>query len=68
VISAIEYAVDGGEWRPATPDDDLLDQREEAFTVRLPKTLAPGPHVVNVRAWDQADNVGSARIEIRTGK
>jgi outer membrane protein assembly factor BamB len=68
VISAIEYAVDGGEWRPATPDTDLLDEREEAFTVRLQSTLAPGPHVVNVRAWDQSDNVGSARIEIRTGK
>jgi outer membrane protein assembly factor BamB len=68
VISAIEYAVDGGEWRPAAPEDDLLDDREEAFTARVPKTLAPGPHIVNVRAWDQADNVGSARIEIRIAK
>jgi outer membrane protein assembly factor BamB len=68
VITAIEYAVDGGEWRPASPDDKLLDERDEAFTIALPKSLSPAPHIVNVRAWDQADNVGSARIELATGK
>jgi outer membrane protein assembly factor BamB len=68
VISAIEFAVDGGEWRPAQPDDGLLDERDEAFTIGLSKALAPGPHIINVRAWDSADNVGSARIEIRVGK
>jgi hypothetical protein len=65
VISAIEFAVDGGEWRPAQPDDGLLDERDEAFTVVLPKSLRAGPHLINVRAWDSADNVGSARVEIR---
>jgi hypothetical protein len=68
VISAIEFAVDGGEWRPAQPDDGLLDERDEAFTIQVPKLLAPGPHIINVRAWDSADNVGSARVEIRAGK
>jgi len=68
VISAIEFAVDGGEWRPSQPDDGLLDERDEAFTIRLPKSLLPGPHILNVRAWDSADNVGSARIEIRAGQ
>jgi outer membrane protein assembly factor BamB len=68
VISAIEYAIDGGEWRPASPDDKLLDERDEAFTITLPKSLEPAPHIVNVRAWDQVDNVGSSRIELRTGK
>ena len=71
VISAIEFAVDGGDWRPAQPDDGLLDERDEAFTIQLPKSLAKllasGPHILNVRAWDSADNVGSARIEIRAG-
>ena len=65
VISAIEYAVDGGEWRPVQADDGLLDERDEAFTIRLPGAVTPGPHIVNVRAWDTTDNVGSARIEIR---
>ena len=68
VLSAIEFAVDGGEWRPAQPDDGLLDERDEAFTIHLPRSLAPGPHITNVRAWDSADNVGSARIEIRVGR
>lgn len=68
VIATIEYAVDGGEWRPASPDDNLLDERDEAFTISLPKSLSPGPHIVNVRAWDQADNVGSSRIELNTRK
>ena len=68
VISAIEFAVDGSEWRPAQADDGLLDERDEAFTVTLPKSLTPGPHIINVRAWDSADNVGSARIEFRVGK
>ena len=67
VITGIEYAVDGGEWRPAQPDDGVLDERDEAFALRLPKSVAPGPHIVNVRAWDSADNVGSARLEIRLG-
>jgi outer membrane protein assembly factor BamB len=65
VISTIEYAVDGGDWRPALADDGLLDEREERFTVRLPKSVTAGPHVVNVRAWDAADNVGTARIELK---
>jgi hypothetical protein len=64
VISAIEYAIDGGEWRPVQADDGLLDEHDEGFTIRLPKPVAPGPRIVNVRAWDSADNVGTARIEI----
>jgi hypothetical protein len=68
IITTLEYLIDNTDWRPATPDDKLLDERDEAFTVHLPKSLTPGPHIVNVRAWDQADNVGAARIEIRTGK
>lgn len=68
IITTVEYLIDNSEWRPATPDDRLLDERDESFTMRLPKSLAPGPHIVNVRAWDQADNVGAARIEIRTGQ
>lgn len=65
LITTIEYLIDDTDWRPATPDDKVIDERDEAFTVHLPKALGPGPHIVNVRAWDQADNVGAARIEIK---
>jgi hypothetical protein len=68
IITTLEYLIDNTDWRPVAPDDKLLDERDEAFTVHLPKALVPGPHIVNVRAWDQADNVGAARIEIKTGK
>ncbi len=68
VVSTIEFAVDGGDWRPAQPDDGVLDEREEGFRAALPESLAPGLHIVNVRAWDSADNVGSARIEVRVQK
>jgi hypothetical protein len=64
VVTGIEYAIDGQEWRPATPADGLLDQRNESFTLRLPANLAKGPHVVNVRAWDSADNLGAARLQV----
>jgi outer membrane protein assembly factor BamB len=66
-ITQIEYSVDGNEWRPAAPTDGILDQRAESFSLKLP-TLAPGPHVVTVRAFDAADNVGSARVIVQIGK
>lgn len=68
VISQIEYAIDGNEWRPATPDDGILDEASEAFSIRLPSSLAPGPHIINVRAWDSADNLGTARIQVQIGR
>jgi outer membrane protein assembly factor BamB len=66
-ISQIEFSIDGNEWRPASAADGILDQRMETFTLRLP-TLTPGPHVVTVRAFDAADNVGSARVIVQIPK
>jgi hypothetical protein len=68
VISQIEYAIDGNEWRPATPDDGILDETSEPFSIRLPGSLSPGPHIINVRAWDSADNLGTARIQVQIGR
>lgn len=68
VIALVEYSVDGGDWRPVQPLDGLYDQRDEDFTIPLPKSLEAGPHIMNVRAFDSADNIGTARAEIRTGK
>jgi len=62
-ITEIEYAVDGGEWRPVAPADGVFDDPNEPFAFRLP-ALAPGAHAVTVRAWDRADNVGSAGITV----
>jgi hypothetical protein len=64
VITAVDYSIDGEDWRPASPSDGLWDQRTEAFAVHLPASVGKGPHVVNVRALDAADNGGSGRIEV----
>jgi hypothetical protein len=64
VITAVDYSIDGEDWRPVSPSDGLWDQRAEGFALRLPATVAKGPHVVNVRALDGADNGGTGRIEV----
>ncbi len=63
VITQVEFSVDGDEWRPASPKDHILDERDEPFSIKLPR-LSPGPHIVTVRAWDSADNLGSARLQV----
>jgi hypothetical protein len=68
ILTAIEYSVDGGEWFPVQPDDGLLDQRDEKFSIVLSATLLGAPHVINVRAYDQANNQGVARLEIRSAR
>jgi hypothetical protein len=63
-ITALEFSVDGGEWRELSPADGLCDDLVETFTLRLP-ALTPGPHAVTVRAWDSGDNVGAAATTVR---
>ncbi|MEC7520733.1 MAG: hypothetical protein VYE22_12745 [Myxococcota bacterium] len=63
-ITRLELAVDGGDWTPIFPDDDLFDTRREAFTVDL-SSLDPGLHIVAVRATDAGGNVGSAEAQIQ---
>lgn len=66
-ITQIEYSIDGQEWRPVGTKDGLLDERTESFSFKLPK-LPSGPHVVTVRAYDDADNIGTANITVQIGK
>ena len=63
-IAAVDYSVDGEDWRPVSPSDGLWDQRSEGFALRLPASVSKGPHVVNVRALDGADNGGTGRVEV----
>jgi hypothetical protein len=63
-LTALEYAIDGGEWRELPPADGICDDLVEPFTLKLPP-LAPGPHAVAVRAWDSADNVGASSTVLR---
>lgn len=64
-VTRVEVAVDGGEWRPARAADGVLDEREEGFAAALPQGLAAGEHVVSVRAYDEAGNMGAASARFR---
>lgn len=63
-LARLEYAVDGGEWQVVFPADDLLDSREESFAFDLPDEHAEGPHVVTLRAFDEAGNQVTARVQV----
>lgn len=62
-ISAIDFQVDGGAWHAASPTDGLLDQKDEAFSFRLPQ-LTAGDHAVAVRTFDAANNLGVAHVVV----
>lgn len=55
-IARLELAIDGAPFREALPSDHLFDTREEPFALPLPDGLAPGEHLVAVRATDAAGN------------
>ncbi len=67
VISHVEVSIDAGPWQSAAAKDGLLDQKQEAFGFRLPN-LTAGAHVVAVRAYDAANNVGAAQLVITTNR
>lgn len=53
------YALDGREWVAVFPTDGLFDSASETIKLDLPD-LAPGFHVLMIRATDAAGNVGTA--------
>ncbi len=61
-VSGIELAIDGTPYVPVFPEDDLLDTRDERFSVEL-GDLTVGTHIASVRATDAALNVGARAIE-----
>jgi hypothetical protein len=56
-LRSAETSTDGNEWRDVLSDDGIVDSRSETFTVKL-SNLAPGEHIVSLRAYDTAGNVG----------
>ncbi|MCS7159902.1 MAG: WD40 repeat domain-containing protein [Gemmatales bacterium] len=57
-LSQASYSLDGGKWQPLFPTDGVFDSRQEAFRLRL-GPLPRGTHVLVVRIYDAAGNVGA---------
>ncbi len=64
-IAAIEYSVNGEGWRPAMPEDGILDSRSESLRIAVPD-LSDGrrPSVVGVRIADEIGHVASGRLRV----
>ena len=63
-LRSAEVCRDGKEWRDIHSDDGIVDSHLETFTVTDSK-LGPGEHVVLLRAYDTAGNVGVGKAVVR---
>jgi hypothetical protein len=64
-LRSAETSLDGQEWHDVLSDDGIVDSRKETFTIKLTH-LAPGEHVLALRASDTSGNTGVGKVVIRT--
>jgi hypothetical protein len=64
-VTRVEMSVDTQEWRPLRARDGVLDERTEQYEAALPALTDGGEHVVAIRAYDEAGNVGTASATFR---
>jgi hypothetical protein len=62
-IKSVVYSVDGGNWKPMYPSDQVFDSKKEVFSFTT-DALKPGEHTIVIKANDSAGNVGSAKTVI----
>jgi hypothetical protein len=63
-LRRFEYSLDAGPWVPMEPTSGIIDSQRERFQLRL-DNLAPGEHVLVVRATDANNNVGLTKVVVR---
>jgi hypothetical protein len=63
-LASADVSEDGKEWNDIYPDDGMADSQTETFTVRV-RNLAPGEHIIMLRAYDTAGNAGLGKALIR---
>ncbi|MBS2017618.1 MAG: hypothetical protein JST00_32365 [Deltaproteobacteria bacterium] len=65
-IARVEVAVDGKlEWRPLAALDGIFDTTDERVDADVSSLVAPGSHVVVVRAFDVAGNAVTRDVEAK---
>lgn len=64
----LEVSVDDGPWRSIAPSDGLVDREETSFAFDWKwQPLAPGEHLVSVRAVDLAGNSATRAVPVSVG-
>jgi hypothetical protein len=63
-IASGEFMIDGGEWFLVFPNDGIADSPDEDFQLTTPD-LAPGEHLIGLRASDGNGNTGTMKLVIR---
>jgi hypothetical protein len=63
-LKRCEYSLDANSWIPLAAADGVLDSLHERINLKL-ENLPPGEHLVVVRAFDTANNVGLAKIVLK---
>jgi len=66
-LQRLDLSVDDGPWRPVAPEGGLADSPRLTFRVPLPE-LAPGPHLLTVRAVDAAGNAATRGVRATAPK
>ena len=59
-----EYSLDAASWVPVEAADGVIDSLRERFALDL-SNLAPGEHLLVVRAADSANNTGVAKVVLK---
>jgi hypothetical protein len=59
-----EYSLDAASWVPVESVDGVIDSLTERFALDL-TNLAPGEHLLVVRAADSANNTGLAKVVLK---
>jgi hypothetical protein len=59
-----EYSLDANSWVPMEAADGVIDSLREKFTLDL-TGLAPGEHLLVIRAADSAGNTGLAKVVLK---
>jgi len=62
-VKGLLYSIDGGDWKPVFPSDQIFDSKMEHFSFPT-EALAEGEHTIAIKAADAAGNVGTAKTVI----